>query len=287
MLTRLIYFAVATTLALASSSKAQNWQLTFDDEFNGDHVDTAKWSYGLPWGNQFNPASDMATYTLDNPGINNPNVYVGGGYLYLVATHTPYPAERGKDHTQYMEPYTSGCLTTTNKFTQTYGKFETRAKLPAGKGLHMGFWLLSAKTHGPQELDVFENIGQKPSEVFMTDHYDPHDMHRIVQGKFDGPDFSADFHVYSLIWAPTTVSWYVDDRLRYSATNAPDKQVSPAVPMEVLLSMQVRGPHSWPGAPDANTIFPAKMTIDYVRVYSMAPATRPSSVPPFPAAPNE
>jgi beta-glucanase (GH16 family) len=266
--------------AAANLARAQTWQITFDDEFNGTHVDTAKWTYGLPWGNLVDPTLDMSAYNESNPGTNNANVSESGGYLYLTATHTPYPAEDRTNHkAPITQPYTAAVLTTVEKFTQTYGKFETRAKLAVGQGLHQGFWLLNAVTHGPPELDVFENIGQSPNKLFMTDHYDPDNTHKSVQGKFIGPDFSADFHNYSLVWTPATVNWYVDDQLKYSATNTLGNQVSPTQPMNVLLNMTVRGPRSWPGAPDASTVFPASMVVDYVRVYKAAPATQPSAAP--------
>src|ERR1700728_2323642 len=117
MIRKIALAAICVCCSFANFAAAQNWQLTFDDEFNGDHVDTTKWSYGLPWGNHFNPGLDSSAYTLDNPDVNNPNVYVSGGFLHLAATHTPNAAlDLTKNHAPFMQPYTSGCLTTVDKF---------------------------------------------------------------------------------------------------------------------------------------------------------------------------
>lgn len=262
--------AIAAMAATATLAKAQNWQLTFDDEFNSTHVNTSAWDYGLPWGNHFDPSEDAEAYNLTDPGVNNANVSESNGYLYLTATHTPYPANNSLNNdSPITQPYTSGCLTTFNKFSQEYGMFEMSAELPAGQGLWSGFWLLNAADTGPPEIDIFENFGNNSNRLYMTDHYDPNNTDNFVQGIYNGANYSTGFHLYSLVWTPSTLSWYVDNQLAYTVSNTSKNPiVSPADPMSVLLSLSVGGADSSPGPPNANTVFPASMIIDYVRVYT-------------------
>ena len=79
--------------------------------------------------------------------------------------------------------------------------------------------------------------------------------------------------MYAIEWDPTEIRWYVDDAL-YSVKNSwtSNGAAFPA-PFDqhfyVLLNVAVGG--NWPGAPDASTVFPVTMEVDYVRVYTGEP----------------
>src|SRR5437870_8184827 len=71
--------------------------------------------------------------------------------------------------------YTSARLLTRNKFSQAYGRFEARIKIPYGQGIWPAFWMLGSNidTAGwPNcgEIDIMENIGREPSIVHGTMH---------------------------------------------------------------------------------------------------------------------
>src|SRR5262249_26015016 len=66
--------------------------------------------------------------------------------------------------------YASGLITTRRSFSQTYGYFEARVKLPAGKGLWPAFWLLPADGSWPPEIDGFEQLGREPQSVYVGFH---------------------------------------------------------------------------------------------------------------------
>ncbi len=243
--------------------------MTFDDEFNGNNVNTSLWSYGLPWGNDIDATTEQEAYNLNDPGVNNANVSESGGYLYLTATQTPYPAHNtANDEAPITQPYTSGCITTVNKFTQTYGMFEMSAELPAGAGTFPAFWLLN-ETHGPPELDVMLYLGRTPDTVYTGDAYDPNNTANVIGGQYTGSNFSTSFNLFSLVWTPTTVSWYLNNNLEFSLTDSSQyPMVSPDEPMNILLNLAVGNTNSWAGTPNAQTQFPATMTVDYVRAYT-------------------
>lgn len=246
------------------------WVSTFDDEFDGTAVDTTRWAYGLPWGNAFVPSMEQEAYNLNTSG--NANVTVSGGLLHLTATANPngpyQPAVNQNNHQPLNQPYTSGCLTTktsTNPFSQQYGLFEVRARLPQGQGLWPAFWLLST-SDGPPEIDVFEGKGSEPTVTYMTLHPS---SGSAQQGVYDGgASFDpAAFHTYSVAWSPSGIDWSIDGVVRFQtgAANVPN------VPMRLLLNLAVGGPQSFVGSPDASTSFPATMDVDYVRVFSDVP----------------
>jgi len=161
------------------------------------------------------------------------------------------------------QPYLSGALTTYNKFKMRYGYVEMRAKLPKGKGLWSAFWLLHQNGNDKRpEIDVVEYIGHKPTKAYNTYHYyDNWKLRSTPTFEAAGPDYSQDFHTYGMKWEPGKITWYVDGKERNSHSNGNVSWED----MYLLVNLAVGG--WWPGDPDGNTRFPARMTIDYIRAY--------------------
>lgn len=170
------------------------------------------------------------------------------------------------------QPYLSGIITSYNSLRFRYGRVEARARMPAGKGLWSAFWLLNAyyKQDQPQdpEIDIIEAIGDRVTTANHAYHY---------QDDLDGDgfftdrqstelratisDFSADFHTYRVDWEPQRIVWYVDDveTGRVEGDQVSDEQ------MYLIANLAVGG--NFPGPADSTTPFPAKMEIDYIRVW--------------------
>jgi hypothetical protein len=156
--------------------------------------------------------------------------------------------------------YTSGLITTQPSFTQTYGYFEMSARLPRGKGLWPAFWLLPADQSWPPEIDVMESIGD-PGKIYQTAHSTlgaPPGHEVAVSSDPDG------FHVFAVAWDPKSITWYLDGR----ETNRVPTPKDMNKPMYMLVNLAVGG--HWPGAPDAATPFPARLTVRWVRAYRFA-----------------
>ncbi len=154
--------------------------------------------------------------------------------------------------------YTSGLITTQPSFSQRYGYFEMRARIPRGKGLWPAFWLLPADLSWPPEIDVMESVGD-PSRVYVTAHSNTR--------KADGIEvrISPDaFHVFAVSWGPEMLVWYVDGREAGRQPTPPDLNK----PMYMLANLALGG--GWAGAPDATTPLPATYAIDYIRAYRFA-----------------
>jgi serralysin len=167
-------------------------------------------------------------------------------------------AARSNDSSLFGYKYTSGLITTRPSFAQTYGYFEMRARLPAGKGLWPAFWLLPADGGWPPEIDVMESVGD-PSKAYVTAH--------SKLAKSVGVEMkltAGQFHTFAVAWDAKQLIWYLDGR-------ETARQATPAdldKPMFMLVNLALGG--GWAGAPDATTPFPAKFTIDYVRAYRFA-----------------
>jgi hypothetical protein len=222
------------------------WELTFSDEFDQGELDRRTWKSGTPWTPTPNDQGELQTYHAEA-------LRMADGALHIVAT-----SDSGAYH--------SGMVTTFESFAQKYGRFEIRCKFPAGQGFWPAFWLLPANEFGPPEIDVLEALGRETDAVYMNVHWKQKGKKRQAPAKFVGPDFTQDFHTFAVEWDTNKIVWFVDDVERHRvAGRSPDK------PMYVLANLAVGG--DWPGVPDETTPFPSAYSIDYIRVYRLAPGT--------------
>ena len=248
----LISLALLATCRAAEKAERPGWKLTFQDEFDGNALNTNKWNPKDPWERERN--RELQAYVKDA-------FEVKGGVLKIKAEkrHAFYA---GKER-----EYTSGMMTTYGKFSQEYGRFEIRCRVPQGKGMWPAFWLLPDPLDWPPEIDVLEILGHEPNKVYLTHHFrDAPHKHGSHGGSWVGPDFSADFHEYAIEWSPKAIVWFVDGVERFRS-----KKPIPTGKMYLLVNLAVGG--DWPGAPNENTHFPAAFEIDYVRAYELETST--------------
>jgi beta-glucanase (GH16 family) len=176
--------------------------------------------------------------------------------------------------------YTSARINTQNHFTQKYGRFEARIKLPTGKGIWPAFWLLGNdhETHPwPDcgEIDILEAIGARDT-IYSTIHGPGYSGRLGPSQKFvlpPGQQIDTAFHLYAVEWSPNEIKFFLDDHLIVERTPAdlpPDTRWVYDHPFYLILNLAVGG--HWPGYPDKTTTFPQQMLVDYVRVYSREPA---------------
>jgi beta-glucanase (GH16 family) len=254
--------SAATARAPRPLGPSGQWSLVYNDEFTGTAVDSSKWINCYQWA--VNGCTTSSNRELE--WYRPQNVEESGGVLHLIARRE---STRGTDGKVY--PYTSAMVTTgadlargaAARFTYRYGYVEARVKLPVGKGLWPALWCLPVSGAWPPELDVFENLGNDTTRIFMTTHWETSDQ--SIQGTYRGHDFSTGYHVIGLDWERSSLRWYVDSKMIFSVTNP---RAIPTVPMYILLNLAVGG--IWPGYPDAGTHFPAAFDVDYLRVWRRA-----------------
>lgn len=245
----------------------KEWVLTWSDEFNvadGTAPDAAKWQFetnGNGYGN-----NEIEYYT-SRPV----NARQEGGNLVIEARKETYTGSDG-----VTRDYTSARLNSAVKFEQTYGKFEARIKMTSGQGIWPAFWLLgndigTAGWPACGEIDIMENIGKEPSIVHGTLHGPGYNRELSLGGSYTLPSgkFADDFHTFAVEWEPDEIRFYVDGNLYETRTKAQIPSGGRWVfdhPFFVILNVAVGG--DWPGNPDATTVFPQRLLVDYVRVYS-------------------
>jgi beta-glucanase (GH16 family) len=260
---RLAVASVAlSTSAVAFGQTLPGWELVWSDEFNGESLDRSKWEFEVDaqgGGNR-----ELQYYVTNN-------VRVHDGFLKIEAIKEHYVGPQG------TREYTSSRIRTRHKGDWLLGRFDTRAKLPQGKGIWPAIWMLpSENRYGgwPHngEIDIMELLGHEPQKVYGTLHYtDPRRRHASTGTHFVLPNgtFSDDFHVFRLDWETNAMRWYVDDKLYQTVTKWQSGTNSFPAPFNqkfhLLLNLAVGG--NWPGNPDTSTAFPQSMIVDYVRVY--------------------
>jgi beta-glucanase (GH16 family) len=237
------------------------YELVWSDEFDGPAgqlPDAASWSFdvgGDGWGNN---QLEYDTDRAENASLD------GDGHLAITARRESF---NGND-------YTSARIQTRGKVEYQYGRVEARISLPRGQGIWPAFWMLGSNflTAGwPQcgEIDIMEYRGQAPAVLIGTLH---------------GPDYSGaagigtetavsgglagQFRVFAVEWEPGRIRWLVDDFAYHEVTPADLPTGAPWVfdqPFFIILNVAVGG--GFAGNPDATTVFPQTMLVDYVRVY--------------------
>ena len=235
--------------------------LVMSDEFDTNGVPNPSiWNYNIGTGQNGWGNNELQYYT-----DRSENVTVQNGVLILTARKEDFEGSA----------YTSARLLTKGKFEQTYGRFEARIRLPWGQGLWPAFWLLGDDNNGadvwPQigEIDIMEYLGNEPSKVFGTVHGPGYSGGQSISKSFEleNDRFDTGFHVFGIEWGPDYINFYVDDKLYNQITpnDVPGEWVFNRGPFYIILNVAVGG--DLPGAPNAETVFPQTMLVDYVRVY--------------------
>ncbi len=271
----IVFLVVIGLVVWAPACACAQWKLAWSDEFSGPAgaaPDSAKWKFESGnhdgWGNH-----EREHYCA--PGVagqsgcdmDHPNVRLDGAGNLIIEARKETSDGR----------WTSGRMSTRESFTQAYGRFEARIKLPVGQGLWPAFWLLGANIQsagwpGCGEIDIMENVGNEPSKVHGTLHGPGYSGAHPLTSSYAlpaGQTFADAFHVFAVEWEPNVVRFYVDDVLYETQTPANLPTGAKWVydhPFFILLNFAVGG--NWPKDPDETTPSSAVMLVDYVRAYA-------------------
>ncbi|MEO3784320.1 glycoside hydrolase family 16 protein [Actinocorallia sp. B10E7] len=238
----------------AQAKAKAKWAISWRQEFVGYGAPSAKY-WNAHNGNGVNGYGHKALQYYDpaNAQLN------GNGQLVLTAEKK----RNGKACWNGPCQYVSGRVDTRDLFSHGYGRFVARMKLPTGVGLWPAFWMQTVDKRRSQyaEIDVVETIGNEPNRVQGFAH--------TAKGKVAAGSLllkkplSAGYHNYSVEWTPKGIVWRVDGR-KYASLKK-YKGWTFNKKMFLILNLQVGG--EWPGKPNAATRFPARMSIDWIRIY--------------------
>jgi len=290
------------TRKASSNSNVSPWTIVWRDEFSSETLDTTKWKYetgnwivddagnGIDagWGN-----NEKQFYTDSEE-----NIYLEDGKLVLTAK-----VEETTDQFGTYD-YTSGKLVTNGLFSKKYGKIQARMKLPPGQGLWPAFWMMPKDSvygdwAASGEIDIMEAAGSKPGHIGGTIHYGgvwPNNTYTGEEYDFAAGEDITDYHVYEIEWEPGEIRWYVDGK-HYSTKNnwyargeGESLNYSYPAPFDqefyMILNLAVGGWYD--GDPEDDSVLPASVLVDYVRVYELTgrdyrdaevPAFEPEALP--------
>jgi beta-glucanase (GH16 family) len=208
---------------LLSQNENAGWVLTFDDEFNGADLDLSRWVPHDPLGHVRAPEA----------------VALRGGQLHIAV---------------------SGVVSTFGLFSQTWGLFEIRCRVPTGRGLRSRFQLLPVPLGPLPRIDIFETSGSAPSKVFFANRWGTEQTERSFGDTFTGPDLSTGFHTLSVEWDRGRIAWFIDGKEKFQSVDGIPRQ-----PMYMLIDLAAGGRVA------DSTTYPASFDIDYIRVYQRPP----------------
>lgn len=246
------------------------WVCTFDDDFSGTALDPTHWTA---------IASSATGYTSGIDCYLPRQVTVTGGEMVLTTNRliSPQPCVGTSINSQYI----TGMVTSNGLFSQTYGRFEMRARLPWGSGLHPVFWMLPQNPNQPSgyeygEIDVEEAYGATPNYVSSYLHYVV-TPGTAASGKtcYVRNTKFVD-HTYTLEWNASQMTFSYDGTPCWSTTWAPAYPYAPQgatspvpfnQPFFMMVQLAVDGPNVPFDAVSPQTYLPAKMYVDYVKAW--------------------
>lgn len=235
---------------------------SFTEDFNDLSVSPRvlgrhRWIAHTPWNGDFGDAA------FADPGLNSPFA-VKDGILSITASKDA----KGK--------WRSGLLasadSSTRGFSQQYGYFESRVKMPEGPGVWPAFWLNASKPKGYDEpsieVDIVEYYGRRPDRFHSVLHIWPKDQgHTEGGGMRESVPYGSlydEFHTYGALVTPQTIRYYFDG-VEYWQQPTP---VEHKTPLMLLVNLALG-----PGWPIDKTPDPSVMQVDYVHAYALdAPA---------------
>jgi len=245
-----------------SENLYENYKLVWSDEF--DYIglpDSTKWDYDTEgndagWGN--NESQFYTKRRIENASVEN-------GILRITALKEDFQDKK----------YTSARLIT--KTHWQYGRFETRAKVPSGRGTWAAIWMMPGgwsfnDGNWPDvgEFDIMEHVGHDPGLIHASAHSRDYQWQKGTQ-KTDTiriADATKEFHTYTWEWSPEVVKAYVDDQLffEYKNEGLGETKWPYEKPFYLILNVAVGG--AWGNMKGIdNAAFPQTMEVDYVRVY--------------------
>lgn len=256
----LTFSVIGTVFAFSNTVKAaDNYELVWSDEFNGNYLDTNTWNYEIGtgswgWGN-----NEQQYYT-------DRNIKVSNGTMKITAKREDYGGMK----------YTSSRITTKNKKNFKYGKIEARIKMPKFKGVWPAFWMLGANQDSvgwPKcgEIDIVEAINDE-NLVYGTLHWfnDPGNNNADSGSSVAVAD-RTEYHVYGVEWTADKLRWYVDGKVYRTMDVSNDSFSEVRKEYFVIFNMAIGG--QWPGYDIDETAFPATMEVDWVRAYKKVEET--------------
>jgi len=187
----------------APPSEVPRSRLVWSDDFDGDRLDSSKWSIVSGGGGFGNNERQYYSHHA---------IRVGGGMLRITAQCEEY-----KNH-----HFTSAKVQT--KHLADWGpghRVEVRARLPQGKGTWPAIWMLPTdSSYGgwPRsgEIDIVEAVGCTRGKVYGTVHTQAYNHMKNTEKYNTLHTDVGQWHTYAIEWTASDIKWFVDDQVYHS-----------------------------------------------------------------------
>lgn len=267
-------FALLAALLAAGSARAEpivpaDYALVWADEFEREGApDPSKWAYDIEHNKRGWFNNELQYYSDARPE----NARVEQGALIIEARADAAAIAKFRDWGG--QKYSSARLRTLGKASWTYGAVEVRAKLPCGRGTWSAIWMLPDDKAIPWpdsgEIDIMEHVGFDPGKVHFSTHTKNGNFidHTEKTAATTVRNACGEMHRYQLRWTPNLIVMGVDDERGFSFKRPSAKRSDWPFdgPFHLLLNIAIGG--DWGGQKGVDpAAFPARMEIDYVRVY--------------------
>lgn len=243
------------------------WVKTLDENFDGTRLNDKVWTPRFPWDGP--QPGQLQRYAPEN-------VIVANGVASFKVEKKA--GHENNDSTLGSREYTSGLIQSYDKWTQLYGYFEARIKVPYVRGLWPAYWMMPDRgpsagsqwqrrdtAKGAMEIDIMEVLSEwGPGRNSVATHWDGYGTDHKQWGTtqiYFGPTPDG-YHVFGLLWEPGKLTWYVDGKKVAEQIN---ERVS-SVPAYLKFNVQMGG---WATKDVDVANLPATMDVDYTRAWQL------------------
>ena len=261
-----------TPSSAATPPSYPGYTLVWADEFDGTgEPDAKRWTYErgfvrnreLQWYQPQNARRVDGVLVIEGRRERVPNTLYQAGAAEW---------QRNRE----LAEYTSASLTTRGLHSWRYGRFEMRGRIDTRDGLWPAFWTLGTEGDWPHngEIDIMEyyrgillaNVAWGGAKRFQAIWADT----RKPIASFTAPNWASEFHVWRMDWDERAIVLSVDGErlnevLLSRTINGDGTKRNPFhQPQYMLLNLAIGGTQ---GGDPSKTAFPARLEVDYVRVY--------------------
>lgn len=240
---------------LPTGENSKDWELVFQDEFNSNSLDLAKWSAGLGWIDK--KAERRSKFT-------NENIFFDDGKLILKAEI-------------YSDDIYSAAINSKNKFFQRYGFFEAKLKAGEGNGVISRWFGKQFLRHWAPAIDAVQIMGDNPGADSL---YGINKNNAAIRWliaperetsrgkvfKISDDSLKNDFHIIGIKWQPDEIIWYLDGEKVLSISEGTEDI---NVPLYWIFDLSYCDDFEIPNyeCPDSSANNTARMEVDYFRVW--------------------
>jgi beta-glucanase (GH16 family) len=259
------------------------WVLTFSDAFSNSALDSAKWA-AITTGATYGGSTEGFGETWGQECYDSSQVAVANGSLQLTAR------QQNVSCLGTNKSWLSGLVISRDRFSQAFGRFEARIRMPVARGSWPAFWMMpqvqnnygTCGMYWPcgGEIDILEYVGElngatnatEAKAVYGTMHWGTAQGGHVQDGGQFNVTPSVDrWTLYAIEWDATGISFFVDDhfvkRVNFPLPNSTGLYTGAQpfdVPFYFILNQSIGG--AWAGSPNASD-YPNTVKIDYVAAY--------------------